>query len=242
MDATKCRYDLIIFDFDGTLADTAPDIAASANWVLKQTGYPERNLTEVKKAVGRGVHELLHELSGLPEPVTGGRAGSGSGAGAEPKRGPLEGDALEMACLIYREHYVKNLVVHTKEYEGVSRMLRGPLAGVPKAIVTNKPHVLTERLMAELKFDGLFDPVIGTGWKYPAKPAGDGVEAVRSQYGARHDRTILIGDSEIDRQTAANAGIRFGWVTYGYDTLTRDGSFCVFENPYQWEELINGNV
>ena len=220
------RYDLIIFDLDGTLVDSAPDIAASANWVMRRTGYPERPLAEVKHAIGRGVHELLIELSGVP------------GAG----KPPLAGDALERACEIYRDHYAENLVVYSRVFEGVSRVLRGPLASMPKAIVTNKPHALTGRLMTELKFEGLFDPVIGTGWKYPAKPAKDGVEAAMARHGAAADRTILIGDSEIDRLTAVNAGIAFGWVTYGYDTVTRDGSFRVFDNPEEWEELAHGNV
>lgn len=218
-------YDLLIFDLDGTLVDTAPDIMASANFVLRETGYRQRELAEVKHAIGRGVHELLNQLS----------AGS-------PGRAPLEGEALERACELYRSHYVDNLVVHSVEYPGVTDMLLGPLGRFPKAIVTNKPHVLTERLLKEVGLEGIFDPVIGTGWKYPAKPAGDGVLAAAAQHGADPAKTILIGDSEIDRQTAANAGIKFGWVTYGYDTVTRDGSFRVFDNPLEWEELTHGNV
>lgn len=217
-------YDLIIFDLDGTLVDTAPDIMASANWVMLKTGYPQRNLIEVKHAIGRGVHELLNQLS------------SGT------DRPALEGDALEEACGIYREHYVNNLVVDSKEFDGVTEMLRGPLRNARKAIVTNKPHVLTDRLLKEVGFEGIFDPVIGTGWKYAAKPSGEGVLAAAAHHGVRPDRTILIGDSEIDRQTAVNAGIHFGWVSYGYDTVTRDGSFRVFDNPRQWEELAHGNV
>lgn len=217
-------YDLLIFDLDGTLVDTAPDIMASANHVLRETGYPERDLAEVKHAIGRGVHELLKELTGL---------------GGRP---PLDGEALERACELYREHYVNNLVVDSVEYPGVTEMLLGPLGALPKAIVTNKPHALTGRLLKEVGLEAIFEPVIGTGWKYAAKPSGEGVLAAAAHHGARLDRTILIGDSEIDRQTAANAGIKFGWVTYGYDTVTRDGSFRVFDNPRQWEELAHGNV
>ncbi|MBP9732989.1 MAG: HAD-IA family hydrolase [Candidatus Omnitrophica bacterium] len=218
------KYDLILFDLDGTLLDTAPDIMASANWVMRQTGYPERDLTEVKHAIGRGVHELLNQLSESPD------------------RPALEGEALERACEIYREHYVSNLVVFSKPYAGVIEMLEGPLKAARKGIVTNKPHALTGRLLKEVGLDGIFDPVIGTGWKYAAKPSAEGVDAAMAAHGVRAERVILIGDSEIDRQTAVNAGINFGWVSYGYDTVTRDGSFCVFDDPRQWEELTHGNV
>jgi phosphoglycolate phosphatase len=143
---------------------------------------------------------------------------------------------------MYREHYAAHLVVESREYPGVLEVLRGALAGAPKAVVTNKPHVLTDRLLCEAGFANIFDPVIGTGWKYPAKPAKDAAVAAMLHHGARRERTILVGDSSIDRATAANAGITFGWVSYGYDTLERDGSFRVFENPGQWAELINGGI
>lgn len=221
---TERQFDLLIFDLDGTLVDTAPDIMASANHVLRSTGYPERDLSGVKHAIGRGVHELLNQLS------------SGS------DRPPLEGEALERACALYREHYVDNLVVDSREYPGVTDTLLGPLGGLRKAIVTNKPHALTGRLLKEVGFEGIFDPVIGTGWKHAAKPSGEGILAAMAHHGVPPDRTILIGDSEIDRQAAANAGVRFGWVSYGYDTVARDEVFCVFDDPRQWEELNHGNV
>lgn len=221
---TVGRYDLLIFDLDGTLLDTAPDIMASANSVMRRTGYAERDLADVKHAIGRGVHELLSQLS--------------TGTGREP----LEGEALERACELYREHYVNNLVVDSVEYSGVTETLLGALGGIPKAIVTNKPHALTGRLLKEVGLEGIFDPVIGTGFGYAAKPSPEGVFAAMAHHGAAPERTILIGDSGIDRQAAVNAGIHFGWVSYGYDTVTRDGSFRVFENPRQWEELTHGNV
>jgi len=216
-------YQLIIFDLDGTLVDTAPDIAYSANTVLKALAYPERSMAEVKEAIGFGVRDLMQRLMSYDDgwcPTT---------------------EQVEEAAGMFREYYEKHLVDRTRPYPRVAEVLGGALARIPKAVVTNKPHHLTEKILDALELRSFFDLIIGTGWKYPAKPKADGVLAVMEHHAALPAETIMVGDSVVDYKTACQAGIHFAWVNYGYDTVP-PGDFKTFSSPWEWRNLSNGSV
>jgi phosphoglycolate phosphatase len=193
------RYDLLIFDFDGTLVDTAPDIAHHVNAVLTEFGRPRRTLKEVQKAIGRGMRELLRDV-GFSE----------------------EDPALESATASLRTRYAESPILHTRLYPQVREVLSGPFGGIPKAIVTNKPQFLTDKILAELELESFFGSVIGDGAGYPRKPDPASVRRTLERFSVRAEKAVLIGDSCVDHQTALNAGIDFVWADYGYDdTLAR---------------------
>jgi len=209
-------YQLIIFDFDGTLLDTAPDIALYANEVLRSRGYTEQTLPRVKKAVGRGVHELFKEL----EPSF--------------KEGSQE---LEDAVAAFKRRYWARPVVHTKPYDGVLEMLAGPLSKFKKAIVTNKPHDLTQKILQTLSLSGFFDKVIGLDLGYPPKPDPASVLQLMGFFGAGRTDTLYIGDSNVDAETCRNARIDFAWVEYGYDKLSGLAPAFTFSSAFEWRKL-----
>ncbi len=196
--------------------DTAADIAASANHVLKIMGYPEQPHADVKHGIGLGVHELMRYVMG------------------DVERGD---EKLEQAVRLFREHYEVHLADATRPYPGVVETLRGPLAGFRKAILTNKPQHLTEKILAALKLSNLFDPVVGTGGDLPAKPEPQGLQSIMKFHNAKPEQTILIGDSEVDRLTAKNAGVDFGWVDYGYDSITEMDQIPVYSSAKEWRKL-----
>ena len=210
------KYRLIIFDFDGTLVDTAPDIALHTNAVLRGLGLPAQPLEAVKKAVGRGVHELFRDLS--------------------PALNEDEA-ALENAVTLFKENYWARPVVHTRAYPAVTEMLAGPLATFKKAIVTNKPHDLAKKILEWLSLTGYFELVIGLDSDYPAKPDPSSVKHVMDFLKASPKETLYIGDSHVDSETSQNAGIDFGWVSYGYDDLNGTPRAMEFQSADQWAKL-----
>jgi len=215
----KGSHALIVFDFDGTLVDTAPGIHEGANAILRTLGYPARSLGEVKKAIGRGVHELFRDLMGPGKP-----------------------EVIEKAVGLFREWYHENPVLKTQVYPGVLPVLEGPLSGLKKAIVTNNPDDLVKVILEKLGMMGLFDIVMGTQAGFPPKPDPGGVLFVLSRTHFSPRRSILIGDSSIDRETARRAGTAFGWVSYGYESLSPNGSFPVFSNPKEWERVLHADL
>lgn len=210
------KWKLIVFDFDGTLVDTAPDIADCANEALAEKGFRPRGLAEVKTAIGSGVRELMKQLAGI--------------ASAED---PVLAGLVDR----FRELYACHLTRKSRPYSGVTAALEGPLAGTAKAIVTNKPHDLTERILGEMNLSRHFHPVIGTGKEYAPKPWPDAVLAVMKHHSAAKADTILVGDSGVDAETAHAAGISFGWVNYGYDGRPAGHLEYEFKEPSQWKVL-----
>lgn len=209
-------YQLIVFDFDGTLVDTVADIAAYANEVLTELGLPLKDIAGVKAAIGRGVRELFKDLGFSGTDV-----------------------ALDRAVLTFKQRYFARPVVHTKAYPGVSEALSGPLSGIKKAICTNKPQAVTERILVELGLDGHFSSVIGDGAGYPRKPDPTSLLHQITLLGARPQTTLFIGDSVIDHQTAANAKTDFLWVDWGYDkTLARHPALPSVSSASEWAEAL----
>jgi phosphoglycolate phosphatase len=210
------RYDLILFDFDGTLVDTAPDIAFYANGVLVEFGYPPKSLLEVTHAIGFGVHELLKTLA------------------------PAFADdsaRLEDAVRILKTRYAAGPVVHSTVYPHVAEMLEGPLKNVKKSIVTNKLTVLTDKILTLLSLRDHFDRVIGDGGGRPVKPDPSAALAILNDAGVRPDRAIFVGDSDVDKRTAANAGVDFLWMEYGYSDLSADLTVRKAASAREWAKL-----
>lgn len=209
------RYKLIIFDFDGTLVDTAPDIAFHANAVLKEFGLEAQSIEMVKKAVGRGIHELLKDLGIKADSAT-----------------------LERAVTSFKKRYRQLPVIETKPYPGIHEVLSGSLKNIRKAIVTNKPYELTAKILKLLSMESFFEMVIGLDMQYPAKPDPSSVRSVMDHFSVTPSSTLFIGDSSVDAETSRNASIDFGWAEYGYDRLDNGHRPVIsFSNSYEWKIL-----
>ncbi|MFT5206389.1 MAG: phosphoglycolate phosphatase [Candidatus Omnitrophota bacterium] len=214
------KYQLIIFDFDGTLVDTAPDIAICANRVLKQYGFEEKSLEEIKPTIRRGVNDLIRDLMFGPQ-----------------------GGELPAGCVeAFREDYLKNCLVKTEIYPGVVNVLKNELANIKKVIVTNKPHHLALRMVESLRLSPFFLNVLGTGLDFKLKPNPEGSMHIMRELKVNANEVLLIGDSDIDCQLAINAGVDFGWVDYGYGAKPEGSTRFVFSEASQWGILNNGNV
>ena len=212
------KYELIIFDFDGTLVDTMGDIAHYANRTLVRYGYSQRQTKEVQRAVGWGVHELLKKL--------------------EPDFGRDEA-RLEEAVIFFKNAYQKNPVHSTVAYQYVKEMLGGPLNGINKAIVTNKPQEITMAILKELKLDPYFLMVIGINAGFPPKPDPAAAHHIMQALKTSPDKTLFIGDSGIDGETSQNAGVDFGWVDYGYHELMETKPLFRFSNAAEWATIFS---
>ncbi len=199
------KYQLVIFDMDGTILDTLEDLCDSVNFALKQHNLPGRTLEEVRAFVGNGIGRLI-DLS-VPE-----------GTPAETKTSVLEG---------FKVHYAAHCAEKTKPYDGICELIASlKKNGMKTAVVSNKADFAVQQLCVQY-FDGLFDAAMGEREGLRRKPAPDMVEAVLSQLGVEKAQTVYIGDSEVDVNTAKNAGLPCIAVTWGFrdeETLRQVGA------------------
>lgn len=190
------KYGTVIFDMDGTILDTLEDMQAAVNAALAEEGFPVRTLDEVRRFVGNG--NRLLAARAVPESA-----------------GP---DAAERVLRGFHRHYRAHCADHTKAYRGVIPLIeRLRAAGVKTAVVSNKADYAVQAL-AEDYFPGLFDFVTGEREGIRRKPAPDGVLAAMEALGADRARTVYVGDSEVDLETAANAEIPCIVVCWGFRT------------------------
>ena len=195
------NYDTIIFDLDGTLLDTLDDLMDAVNHALEQMGWPPRTRDEIRRFVGNGVAKLVERS--VP-------AGTDSGEVAK---------ALEIFTAYYDVHKQDK----TAPYEGIGDMLASLKAkGLTLAVVSNKFDAAVKVLMGEY-FPGLIDLAAGEdeGRGVPKKPHPAMVHSVMAALGADPARSVYVGDSEVDLQTAQNAGLPCIAVTWGF----RDEAF-----------------
>lgn len=182
---------LVVFDLDGTLVDSRPDLAASANAALRGLGLPERSLAEISSFVGEGARRLVER--------------------AVTPRLELTDRALEA----FLEHYSQHLLDRTRPYDEVPEVLaklRSPLA-----VATNKPGKLARRILDSLGLAERFLAVLG-GDEGPRKPDPALVDRLRGLVLAPREKTVLVGDSRVDVETARRAGVELLAVTWGIGT------------------------
>lgn len=215
------RYPAVIFDMDGTVLNTLEDLLTSLNLTLDEFGLPRRNLGEMRHFVGNGMRYQIQ---------------CGAGPGAAPEK------IDEMLPV-----YVKNYQVHgaekTRPYEGVPEMIRRlRAAGCKTAVVSNKNDAAVRRL-ADLYFPGLFDVSVGEREGIRKKPAPDSVNEVLQKLGVSRQEAVYVGDSEVDVQTAENAGLDLIAVGWGFRTreeLLESGAERIFSSPQEVEAFLLG--
>ena len=207
----------VIFDLDGTLLNTLDDLAAAVNFALETCGYPRRTTDEVRRFVGNGVVKLIQRAA--PPDIS-----------AEERQHCLD---------VFRAYYLAHLTDSTAPYAGILPMLDALHArGVKTAVVSNKLHQGVVGLCGEF-FGERLDACFGVNEERERKPAPLTTLRAMETLGVTPDETLYVGDSEVDVQTAKNAGLRCVGVTWGFrgrEELERAGAWRIMDAP---EELIH---
>jgi len=194
----SAKYDLIIFDLDGTLIDSKLDLANSVNFTRQQMRLPVLEHRLIFSYIGDGATMLI-------------RRAMGEGLGESEVQQALE---------FFLNHYREHLLDTTNLYPGVAEAL-DELRSLKLAVLTNKPLRPTQAILQGLKIHDRFAAVYGGNSFDQKKPHPVGIERILGDTAATRERTLMVGDSYIDIQTGRNAAVATCGVTYGFacDTL-----------------------
>ena len=207
-------YSTYIFDLDGTLLDTLADLASSVNFALCTHGLPEHSLDDVRRFVGNGVRKLMERA--VPDGTD----------------NPL----FEAAFATFRQHYMAHSLDTTRPYEGIPETLAALKArDCHLAVVSNKMMAATQALCTHF-FPDTIDVAIGEDEAAGIckKPAPDTVIAALKALGVGKEQAVYVGDSDVDVQTARNAGLPCISVLWGFrsrDFLQQNGAETFISTP-----------
>lgn len=216
------KYDIVIFDLDGTLLNTIGDLAASVDYVMRSRNLPEHTDAEYRQMVGGGIKRLVERA--LPAELAADEA------------------YVEECVTQFRRYYVDNIDRHTVPYEGMRELLqrlRGE--GVEVAVASNKFQHGTDRLVAKFFGDVDFVAVEGNREGAPLKPDPQIVNNILQRAGVEKHRAVMVGDSGIDIRTAAAAGIDSIGVAWGFrfaEELYDAGATNVVTTAAELEALL----
>ncbi|HUO99044.1 MAG TPA: HAD-IA family hydrolase [Rhizomicrobium sp.] len=187
-----------IFDLDGTLVDTAPDLLATMNTILSREGRPTLAPAELRLLVGRGARNLI------------GEAFRRTGA-------PADAAKLDALYDAFIADYGSHVAAASRPFPGVAETLERMKAdGARMAVLTNKPHGPTKMLIEQLGLGRFFGVVAGQGWRPWLKPDPRLFEAVLSGIGGRSGGAVAIGDSITDVEMARAGDVPVILMSYGY--------------------------
>jgi phosphoglycolate phosphatase len=209
----------VLFDLDGTLADTLADLANATNWALAQLGCPTHSTDSYRYRVGRGARELC--------------------AGALPA--DRQG-LVDEAVRLMREHYDAHCFDLTTLYPGIAE-LTSSLAerGAKLAVLSNKPDDFTKRLIAHYFKPSPFAVVRGQLPNVPLKPDPTAALKIARELAIAPTQWLYLGDTDTDMQTARAAGMEPVGVLWGFrerDELVQSGATHVVSRPDEVLELI----
>ena len=208
----------IIFDLDGTLLNTAPDILRVLNCSLEKFSLPKVDLGSLYMMVGDGAHKLIERA--------------------------VPSDRQQLVEDVYRDYIPAfaacdnaNTVLYPGEGEVLTRL---KTAGVKLCVLSNKPQAAAENVCAD-KLGGYgFDIVLGQG-SFPLKPDPAGAEYIMRSLGVKREECVFTGDGETDVRTARNAGMPCISVLWGFrsrDALERAGATVFAENYTQYLQIL----
>lgn len=189
----KGVYNTFIFDLDGTLLDTLPDLYLLANWILRETGYPERSQAEILSFVGNGVRRLMYQ--------------------AMPQDAPAAD--VDKAMQLWEGHF-QEYYKNTHPYPGIDNTLHQlRMRGCRIGVVSNKLQAGVDQIVS-ICLPGRVDVMFGESELVPRKPDPAGIHTAMRWLGADPDKTVYIGDSPGDIKAARNAEVAAVGVAWGY--------------------------
>ena len=206
------KYQLAIFDLDGTLLNTLDDLADSVNHVMDEFGFLGRSLTEVRSFVGNGIKKLIERSA------------------------PADTSAEEIERMFeqFKVYYGAHCADKTKPYDGIMELLTDlKKQDVKLAVVSNKADYAVKAL-CEQYFPGFFNEAVGERVGIARKPAPDTVNEVLKILQIDKAQAVYIGDSEVDVQTAQNAGMDCIAVDWGFrdtEVLKEAGVETIVSTP-----------
>lgn len=210
----------VLFDLDGTLLNTIDDLADAGNWVCAQNGWPTFTVAQFKLMVGNGIPKLVERFT------------------PPQARTP---DMLACALAQFSARYAAHKMDKTAPYPGIPALLRSLRGfGVDIAVYSNKADGLCQPIIRSY-FGDAFTLVRGSLPGVPNKPDPAGVTEMLRQLGAAPAATLFVGDSNVDVQTAHNAGLAAIGVSWGFrgtDELRAAGADYVVDTPEQLLALV----
>ena len=209
-------FDVVVFDLDGTLADTALDLAAALNHTLGEMGRPPIPAAEVRRMVGHGVRALVQK--------------------ALAATGETSEALIDQGFPIFLYYYERHIADHSTAYDGVDAALDAlDTLGVKLAICTNKLEALTLDLVEALGWRGRFAAIVGGDTLPQRKPDPAPIhEAIRRAGGGR---AAFVGDSISDTDAARAAGVPCVALTFGFSDRPADqlGATALIDH---WDQLL----
>ena len=198
------HYDLILFDLDGTLVETAPEICDAVNDTLQHFGFASVSQGQVNDWIGHGTLELLIQALAFVQGISDATVRSS--------------ERLADIAAVFKTHYRARCGTRSHCYPHVVETLhRLKSQGVLLGVVTNKEGAYTQTVLDAHGLTPLFDCVVNGDTVPTKKPRPDGVLSCLERFDVTADKTLFVGDSSIDVATARNAGVAVWVVPYGYN-------------------------
>lgn len=185
------RYDVLLFDVDGTLVDATSDIANSMNHALKVLNLPPLPKKRIVAYIGTGVTDLISK-----------------------SLGSTDKKLVEKATKLYSDHYIAHAINETVLYPHVTELLEC-LKDRRKFILTNRYASFADVALRGLGIRDHFEEIVGGDDANCLKPMGCVIDRMAEKFGFDKSRSLMVGDMDIDVMTAKNASVASCWVTYG---------------------------
>lgn len=212
------NYRAVVWDMDGTLLDTLPDIRDALNETLAAWGLAQVTTEQTLSYIGHGAEYLCRCAS------------------------RLDGDKLDAFHREYRERSLARPDAKTRTYDGVPDVIRELNArGIPNAIYTNKPQKWCEKLADRFYGGDAFRCIVGSDGRHILKPSPEGLDIIAQTLDVDRRDLVMIGDSDVDYQTAVNAGCHGISVSWGFRTkafLMENGAQIIVDTPDELRGLL----
>lgn len=213
------KYDTVIFDLDGTLLNTLEDLTDSVNYALGLYSFPCRTGSEIRSFVGNGVGRLM-ELS-IPD--------------------GLNNPQFEKCLSDFRNHYSQNMQNKTDTYKGIMELLRQLSKEDYKIAIVSNKFDTTVKGLNQVYFSEYVKVAIGESENVSKKPAPDTVFKALDELRSTAEKSVYVGDSEVDVKTAKNAGVTCVGVTWGFrdrSVLKQEGANYIIDTPEDLLKII----